>query len=109
MLVYVRPSKARPHIPILSERAGIVSTARIEGPLRYRGASASIEIVPAFSPTILLRARVPGARTNVGVLPSPLSCAFCEQEGHMAAPLTEVEAKIEAQMRAVRSSFSFNP
>ena len=34
---------ACPHLPILSEGAGIVSTARIEGPLLYRGASASTE------------------------------------------------------------------
>ena len=34
----------------LSEKAGIVSTTRIEGPLFYRGASASTETVPAFSP-----------------------------------------------------------
>ena len=43
MLVYVRPSIACPHLPILSEEAGIVSTARIEGPPLYRGASASTE------------------------------------------------------------------
>ena len=42
MLVYVRPSNACP-VPILSEGAGIVSTARIEGPPLYRGASASTE------------------------------------------------------------------
>ena len=42
MLVYVRPSNACP-LPILSEGAGIVSTARIEGPPLYRGASASTE------------------------------------------------------------------
>ncbi len=50
MLVYVRPLKAYPYITILSEEAGIGSTARIEGPLFYRGASASTETVPAFSP-----------------------------------------------------------
>ena len=50
MLVYVRPLKAYPYITILSEEADIVSTARIEGPLLYRGASASTETVPAFSP-----------------------------------------------------------
>jgi len=38
------------YMPIFSERAGVVSTARIEGPLLYRGASASTETVPAFSP-----------------------------------------------------------
>ncbi len=43
MLVYVRPSIACPHLPILSEETGIVSTARIEGPPLYRGASASTE------------------------------------------------------------------
>ncbi len=43
MLVYVRPSIACPHLPILSEGAGIVSTARIEGPPLYRGASARTE------------------------------------------------------------------
>jgi hypothetical protein len=43
MLVYVRPSNASPHLSILSEEAGIVSTARIEGPPLYRGASASTE------------------------------------------------------------------
>ena len=53
MLVFVRPSKTYSHIPIFSERAGIVSTACIEGPLLYRGASASTETVLAFSPSIL--------------------------------------------------------
>jgi hypothetical protein len=43
MLVYVRPSNASPHLSILSEEAGIVSTARIEGPPLYRGASESTE------------------------------------------------------------------
>ena|SRR5713101_4274265 len=43
MLVYVGPSNASPHLSILSEEAGIVSTARIEGPPLYRGASASTE------------------------------------------------------------------
>ena len=42
MLVYVRPSMAvlTTHS---SEGAGIVATARIEGPPLYRGASASTE------------------------------------------------------------------
>ena len=62
MLVYVWPPKTCSRMPIFSERAGIVSTARIEGPLLYRGASASIETVPAFSLPTLLRARVPGAQ-----------------------------------------------
>ena len=34
---------ACPRLPILSEGAGIVSTARVEGPPLYRGASASTE------------------------------------------------------------------
>jgi hypothetical protein len=43
MLVYIRPSNACPNLSILSEEAGIVSTARIDGPPLYRGASASTE------------------------------------------------------------------
>ena len=35
----------------------------------------------------LLRARVPGAQDQRGCPSGPLSCAFCEQEGHLAAPL----------------------
>ena len=35
---------------------------------------------------LLLRARVREHRTNVGALPIFLLCAFCEQEGHLAAP-----------------------
>ena len=94
----------------LSEKAGIVSTARIEGPLLYRGTSASTETVPAFSPSTLLRARVPGAQDQCGCLSvsrhfstvfrgvakAALDCAhrtraflgraFCEQGGHPAAP-----------------------
>jgi|CXWL01.1.fsa_nt_gi hypothetical protein len=77
MLVYVRLSKPYP-LPILSERAGIVSTARIEGPLFYRGASASTEPVPAFSPPTLHRARVPGAQDQCGCLSvlRPFSTVF---------------------------------
>ena len=32
----------------------------------------------------LLRARVPGAQDQRGSPPIPSSCAFCEQEGHLA-------------------------
>ena len=34
----------------------------------------------------LLRARVPGAQDQRGCPPIPSSCAFCEQEGHLATP-----------------------
>jgi hypothetical protein len=61
------------------ERAGIVSTARIEGPLLYRGASASTETVPAFSPLPFGGRAFREHRTSVGVLPSPP--LFHEQEG----------------------------
>jgi hypothetical protein len=35
----------------------------------------------------LLRARVPGAQDQGGCPPTSSSCAFCEQEGHLATPL----------------------
>lgn len=43
MLVYVRSSNEERSnsSPLFSEAAGVVSTARIEGPPLYRGASAS--------------------------------------------------------------------
>ncbi len=37
-------------LPVSSETAGVVSTARIERPLLYRGGSASTETIPAVSP-----------------------------------------------------------
>jgi hypothetical protein len=91
--------------------------ARIEQPLLYRGASASTETVPAFSPSTLLRARVSGAQDQFGCLSvsrpfsivfrgvakAALDCAhrtraflgraFCEQRGHLAASFTSFQAR----------------
>jgi hypothetical protein len=85
MLVYVRPSNACPHLPILSEGAGIVSTARIEGPPLYRGASASTETsqLPRLPPSQGARS---GSTGPIWVSSQSLSSyAFCEHGGHLAA------------------------
>jgi hypothetical protein len=78
MLVYVRPSNACPHLSILSEGAGIVSTARIEGPPLYRGASASTETsqLPRLPPS--QGARSGSTRPTWVPFPSFSSCGLRE-------------------------------
>jgi hypothetical protein len=65
------PSPPLPHLSILSEGAGIVSTARIEGPPLYRGASASTETsqlsrLPPSSPPPQNNAQRPSSRRRPG-------------------------------------------
>jgi hypothetical protein len=84
LLVYVRTSNACPHLPVLSEGAGIVSTARIEGPPFYRGASASTETsqLPRLPPSQGARSGSTGP--TWASFQSFLSCAFREQEDGQA-------------------------
>ena len=79
MLVYVRPSKACPHLSILSEGAGIVSTARIERytcPLQARSFSLQgwglIDLPLRASNEGFLKPRVARAQKIISPHPYPI-------------------------------------
>ena len=98
---------ACPHLPTLSEGAGIVSTARIEGPPLYRGASASTETSqlpclppsqgarsgstgPTWVPFLFFIVRVDGPRDLLAFPPLtrlPHSHRFSQEGGLFGLPL----------------------
>jgi hypothetical protein len=90
MLVYVRPSNEAlpidfPHFA-LRGAARLSFTARIEGAHSDRAASASKKDGLAVPLSPFSGRAFREHRTYVGVIPPLSPCAFCEQEGHLAAP-----------------------